>query len=124
MKVRNFALALVTAIVIAIALTFSTVAAVEAAEAGAIHDGKGTVLSVDIRGRRIRMTEESSRTHVLSWNDQTKVINEAGHPIPPTALQPGDLVREECLVVGDGTFTAQQIRLLRPAWMETASPER
>ncbi len=92
-------------------------------EAGDIHTGKGTVLSVNIREGRILMTEGLRGTHVLVLNPQTKVVDETGAEILVTTLRPGDLVREECRLVQNGNGVARQIRLLRPAWMETASPE-
>ena len=120
MKVGYFALALLTTI----ALTLSARAPVRAAEAGAIHTGKGMVLSVDVNRGQIVMTEEPQGTHVLSLNSAATVVDEIGSPLEATALRPGDLIREECLEVGDGTFAAKQIHRLRPAWMETASPEQ
>ncbi len=119
MKARYFALALVTAI----AMALSPVGSVGAA-AGDLHSGKGTILWVDVGGGWIQMTEESSGTHVLVLDPQTKVVDETGRRISPTALQPGDLVREECQLVQDDDGVAKEIRLLRPAWMETASPEQ
>jgi hypothetical protein len=93
------------------------------AEAGALHAGKGTVLAVDAHKGRIVMTEEPSGKHALSLNSQTQVFNEEGSPISVMALQPGDLVREECAIAEHGPCTAKLIRLLRPAWMDLASPE-
>lgn len=106
-----------------IALTLSLLGPLGIAEAGASHTGKGTVLSVDINGSRISMTEEPGGSHVLSLNHQTRIVDEIGSPITATALQPGDLIREECLVAGNGAFVVKQIRRLRPAWAELASPE-
>ncbi len=118
MKAMHVALAFLTAI----ALTLLSVGGLEA-ETGAIHAGKGAVLSVDGAKGRLVMTEERGGTHVLFLDSKTKVIDAMGLPISAAALQPGDLVWEECLRVGNGTFKAKQIRLLRPTWMETASPE-
>lgn len=120
MKAVNIALALLTAITLAL----SPVGPIGAAEAGAIHTGKGTLLSVDLQGGRLLMTEEPSGSHLLSLNHQTKIVDEMGSPISPAALQPGDLVREECFFLENGKGLATQIRRLRPAWMETASPEQ
>ena len=106
------------------ALTLLTVAPLGAAWAGAVHTGKGTVLSVDSKGRQLVMTEEPEGIHVLLLNSATKVVDEMGSPLAAPALQPGDLIREECQAVGDGTFAAKQIHRVRPAWMETASPEQ
>ena len=119
MKAVYFSFTVLTAM----ALTLSLGGPVGAAETGALHTGKGTVLSVDGKGDKILMTEEPRGTHVLSLTHDTKVVNEMGSAISAASLQPGDLIREECLGVGDGTFVARQIRLLRPAWMEGASPE-
>jgi len=93
------------------------------AQAETPHAGKAMVLKVDGAAGRIVMTEEPRGTHVLLLNSHTKVINEVGSPIPATALQPGDTVREECFDAGNGIFAAKLIRLLRPAWMDLASPE-
>lgn len=119
MKARYFALALL----VAIAMALSPLGSVGDG-AGDFHSGKGTVLWVDVEGRRILMTEESNGTHVLVLDSHTKVVDEAGRPISASALQLGDLVREECQLVGDDNGVAREIRLLRPAWMETASPEQ
>ena len=106
------------------AFTLSTVVPLGAAEAGAVHTGKGTVLSVDVKTRQVVMTAGGSeRFHALLLNSETKVVDEMGNPISPAALQAGDLIREECQAAGNGAFTAKQIRILRPAWMDTASPE-
>ncbi len=105
------------------ALTLSVGGWLGEAAAEALHTGKGTVLSVEGQGERILMTEEPRGTHVLSLTPQTTIVNAMGSAISAATLQPGDLIREECFVVGDGTFAARQIRLLRPAWMELAGPE-
>ncbi len=110
-------------VLLALALALSGGGPIGAAEAGALHTGKGTVLSIEGQGEQILMTEEPRGTHVLSLTHETTVVNTMGSPISAASLQPGDLIREECFVVGDGTFVARQIRLLRPAWMEGASPE-
>ena len=104
-------------------LTLSLLGPLGAAEAGGLHTGKGTLLSVEANEGRILMTEEPRGTHVLSLNHETTIVDATGSPLSAAALQPGDLIREECRVVGDGTFVARQIRLLRPAWIEGASPE-
>lgn len=94
-----------------------------AADTGVIHIGKGTVLSVDIQGGRLLMAQDPYGHHVLSLTHQTRVVDEVGSPILPAALQPGDLIREECLRVEKGKGQATLIRRVRPAWMELASPE-
>ena len=94
-----------------------------AAESGTIHTGMGTVLGVEVNGSWVLMTEEPHGTHVLFLDHLTKIVNETGGSISAAELNPGDLVREECLLVEGGKGLAKQIRLLRPAWMETASPE-
>ena len=119
MKAMYFSLTVLTAM----ALALSRGGPVGAAETGPLHTGKGTVLSVEGRGERILMTEEPQGTHVLSLTHETTVVNVMGNLISAASLQPGDLIREECRAAGDGTFVARQIRLLRPAWMEGASPE-
>jgi hypothetical protein len=119
MKAQYFALALLVAIAMAL-LPLASVGA----DAGDVHSGKGTVLWVDVEGRRILMTEEPDGTHMLVLELRTKVVDETGRRIAATALRPGDLVREECQLVGDDNAVATEIRLLRPAWMETASPEQ
>ncbi|MBI1894632.1 MAG: hypothetical protein HYS14_11025 [Candidatus Rokubacteria bacterium] len=119
MKAQYFALTLLTAI----AMALSPLASV-GADAGDFHSGKGTVLWVDVEGRRILMTEEPDGTHMLVLELRTKVVDETGRRIAATALRPGDLVREECRLVEDDNGVATEIRLLRPAWMEIASPEQ
>ncbi len=119
MKALDFALAFVAAI----AMALSPVGSVDA-NAGDLHSGKGTILWVDVAGGWIEMTEEPSGTHVLVLDPQTKVIDEMGRRISATALEAGDLVREECELVQDDNGVAKEIRLLRPVWMETASPEQ
>jgi len=119
MKAQYFALALL----VAIAMALSPLGSVGAG-AGDFHSGKGTVLRVGAGGGWILMAEESNGTHVLVLDSQTKVVDEAGRPISASALQLGDLVREECQLVQDDNGVAREIRLLRPAWMETASPEQ
>ncbi len=118
MKAQYFALALLVAIVMALSPLGSVGAA-----AGDFHSGKGTILWVGAGGEWIVMAEESSGTHVLVLDPQTKVVDEAGRRISATALQLGDLVREECQLVQDDNGVAREIHVLRPAWMETASPE-
>ncbi len=118
MKPQYFALALL----VAIAMALSPLGSVGAV-AGDLHSGKGTVLWVGAGAGWIRMTEESNGTHVLVLDPQTKVVDETGQRIAATALRPGDLVREECELAQDGKGVAKEIRVLRPAWMETASPE-
>ncbi len=117
MKAGYFALAVLTPLT----LTLSPLGPFGAAEAGALHSGTGTLLSVE--GGRLMMTEEPRGTHILALNYETTIVDATGSPLAAASLQPGDLVREECLAAGDGTFTAKQIRLLRPAWRELASPE-
>ena len=39
------------------------------------------------------------------------------------ALQPGDIVREECTKSSTGIRTARRILLVRPAWREIGTPE-
>lgn len=118
MKARGFALMLL----VAITMELSPVGSVGAV-AGDLHSGKGTILWVDVEGRWILMTEDPGGTHVLKLEPQTKVVDEMGRRIPATALRPGDLVREECELARDDNGVAKEIHLLRPAWMETASPE-
>ncbi len=112
MKALSCALALLTAA----ALTAS-------AEAGALHTGKGTVLSVDAGAGRVVMTHDPGGRHVLALDAATRIVDETGSPIPAAALQAGDTVREECVLRDGGPALAKQIRLLRRAWMDTASPE-
>ena len=118
MKAQYFALALLVAIVMALSPLGSV-----GADAGDLHSGKGTVLRVGAGGGWILMAEEPSGTHVLVLDPQTNVVDETGQRIAATALRPGDLVREECQLVQDDNGVATEIRVLRPAWMETASPE-
>jgi hypothetical protein len=95
-----------------------------AAEAGALHTAKGVVLSVDPRAGRIVMTHEDAQgSHVLVVNLLTQIVDEAGALIPMGALQPGDLVREQCVPNGSNPSVATRISVLRPAWKDLASPE-
>ncbi len=107
---------------VALALLAALALAAPAIEAGELHASKGTILSVDVKTGRILMTQERG-THVLALNGQTRVVDETGAVMAAAALQPGDLVREECAADGHGAAVAKHIRLLRPAWMDTASPE-
>jgi hypothetical protein len=107
-----------------LALMLSLLLPLETAGAGASHSGKGTVLSVDLQRSRIVITEGSQGTRVLYLNAQTQVIGETGAPIRVGRLQPGDVIREECFQTGDVTFVAKQIRVLRQAWMDSASFEQ
>ena len=109
-------LVLLTAIVL-------TLPAGGTAESGTTHTGKGTVLGVDVNGSWILMAEEPYGTHVLFLDHLTDIVDETGGSISAAELNPGDLVREECLLVEGGKGLSKQIRLLLPAWMETASPE-
>jgi hypothetical protein len=111
MKALGYALVLLAAL----ALT-------PGADAAGLHTGKGTVLSVDAATGRLVMTHGAHGRHVLVLDRATRVVDETGAPIPAAALQPGDVVREEC-VTGAGLPVARQIWVLRPAWKELASPE-
>ncbi len=94
------------------------------AEAGGLHTAKGIVLSVDPRAGRIVMTHDDAQgRHVLVVDRATRIVDEAGMPIPIGALQAGDLVREQCVPNGAGPSVATRIWLLRPAWKDLASPE-
>ncbi len=120
MKPVDVALALLTAV----GLALSPVGQLGAAETEPLHHGKATVLSVDPKEVRILMTEEPRGTLVLSLNGETRIVDDMGNRMAAAALQPGDLVREQCLGLENGKFVAREIRVLRPAWMETASPEQ
>jgi hypothetical protein len=103
-----------------LALLAILVVAMPSADAG-VHVSKGTILSVDARTGRIVMTQERG-THLLAVNGQTRIFDETGAAVPVASLRTGDFVREECVPNGRGAATAAQIRLLRPAWMETTTP--
>ncbi len=111
-------------LVVAAGLVLGAAGAVGPVEAAGPHTGKGVVLSVDARAGRLSMTEEPRGTHVLTLTAETRVFDAEGVAMTPAALQPGDLVREECDANGPGQGVARQIRVLRPAWLETASPEQ
>lgn len=118
MKTMNLALTLP----FAIALVFAPVGLLEAAENGTTHTGNGTLLSVDAKAGRVVMTEGGG-SHTLSLNQQTTIVDETGRIVSAAFLRTGDFVREECLLEEQGEGVARQIRVLRPAWMDLASPE-
>ncbi len=93
-------------------------------EGGASHSGDGTVLWVDIWAGQVVMTEGSSETLVLSIDPETEIVDVSGDPIPLIALQPGDVVREQCALMEIGAGVARWIQLLRPAWVEVVHPGR
>jgi hypothetical protein len=93
------------------------------AEAGVLHTGKGTVLSVDARAGRLVMAHEAEGRHAYRLDATTRIIDETGRPITAAEIRVGDYVREECVPEAHGIALAKQIRVLRPAWMESASPE-
>src|SRR5262245_19844741 len=93
------------------------------AEAAGLHTGKGTVLSVDTRAGRLVMAHEAEGRHAFRLDATTRIVDETGRPISAAELPVGDYVREECVMQGHGIALAKQIRVLRPAWMESASPE-
>ncbi len=118
------AILLALAFLAALGLTLSPLGPLSAAETGSIHQGKGTVLSVDMKEGRLVMTEEPRGNHLVFLDHQTRIFDERGSSMPAAALQPGDLIREECLLMENGKGLAREIRLLRPAWMDTTSVEQ
>jgi len=112
------------AVLAALGLTLSPLGPLGAAETGSVHHGKGTVLSVDMRNGRLVMTEEPRENHLLALDHRTRIFDERGGTMPAAALQPGDLIREECMLMENGKGLAREIRLLRPAWMDTTSVEQ
>ena len=118
MKTVNFTLTFLAAI----ALVFLSGGLLGAAETGTAHASKGTLLSVDAKTGRVVMTEASG-SHTLFLNQQTEILDETGHITLAAFLRTGDLVREECLLEEQDKGVARQIRVLRPAWMDSASPE-
>jgi len=117
MKAVDLAVALLTAVGLAV----TSAEQLRAAEI-AVHTGKGTVLFVRGSGDQIQMTDERGGKLVLWLAPQTRVVDETGNPMPVAALRSGDLVREQCVEWENGKLVAKQIRLLRPAWMETGIP--
>ena len=93
------------------------------AEAGPLHAGKGTILAMDAREGRLLMSDSVEGRHVLILDRTTRVVDETGAPIPASALQAGDLVREECQPRAQAPAVAREIRRLRPAWADLSSPE-
>ncbi len=89
-----------------------------------MHAGKGTVLSVDAGGGQVTMKDEARGNLVLLLTQETKVLDDQGNPVPAARLKAGDLVREECALVGSNRCQAKQIRILQPAEKATASPEQ
>lgn len=45
----------------------------------------------------------------------TEILGPEGQPLPVTALQAGDYIREECLVRPDGQFEVHRITVLAPS---------
>jgi hypothetical protein len=93
------------------------------AEAGSLHSGKGTVLSVDARAGRLVMAHETEGRHLYRLDATTRIVDELGQPIAAADLRTGDYVREECVPEANGIPLAKQIRVLHRAWMETVNPE-
>ena len=89
-----------------------------------LHAGKGMVTSVDVGGGRVTMKDEARGNLVLVLSQDTKVTDDEGNPIPATKLKAGDLIRQECVLVDSSRCQARQIRVLRPAEKELASPEQ
>ena len=88
--------------------------------AAADHEGMGLIVAAG--PGRVTMVENSHR-HSLVLARTTQVTDDAGNPIPVTALGAGDYVREACVPQPDGRFIAKRIVVLRPAWRELTSPE-
>ncbi len=89
-----------------------------------MHVGKGTVLSVDAGGGQVTMKDEESGNLVLVLTQDTKVLDDEENPVTAAKLKAGDLVREECVLVGSNRCQAKQIRIMQPAEKATANPEQ
>jgi len=101
----------------------AALALVATAEAGPHHSGKGKVLSLDARAGRLVLAHDTEGRHIYRLDGATRFFDETGSPITAAQIGVGDYVREECVPEAHGIALAKQIRVLRPAWMESASPE-
>lgn len=79
-----------------------------------------TVVEVDRQGGRLRVKGEGCTD--LSCHPQTIVVTEDGTIADVDALYPGDIVRLETDIAGDGAAVARVV-VLRRVWEAIASPE-
>jgi len=78
------------------------------------------VVEVDRQGGRLRVKGEGCTD--LSCHAQTIVVTEDGTIADVDALYPGDIVRLETDIAGDGAAVARVV-VLRRVWEAIASPE-